>query len=158
MTKNKLSYIAIIKRDGGHTLKTKPNLNGLEIHPQNQANRKNQIQVEKMTLISDVMIERMMEKKINRRFTLLLKKLNECVLIDNDTDAARGIRQVMDETEKFKAQLRGRYQEYVNEQFIHLTMKKMEILEQEISLRIYMIQQKQYKSPIEPEKKSGKSR
>lgn len=130
-------------------------ISGYSIKPNPKLKFQDAINVNKMILINPSLIEKMVDKKIKRKFDYLINLLS--VVYENDDDTGEGLRLAHNEAEKFRMELINKYKQYINEEKYELLLKKIAILEDELYLRMqFILDRANY---IEPEEKvEGKSR
>lgn len=98
---------------------------------------KDAINVNKMVIINPSFIEKLINKKINNKLKKLIDLLiNIC---DSDEDPSGTLMISLNEIEKFKRELINKYLEYMNKEQIKSLNKKIEILESEVTSRIYYL-------------------
>lgn len=127
-------------------------ISGYNIKPNPNLKFQDAINVNKMILINPSLIEKMVDKKIKRRFDYLINLLS--VVYENDDDTGEGLKLALNEAEKFRIELNNKYRQYINEEKFDLLQKKIAILEDELYLRMQFVLDKV--NDIEEEK--GKSR
>ena len=127
-------------------------ISGYNIKPIPNLKFQDAINVNKMILINPSLIEKMVDKKIKRRFDYLINLLS--VVYENDDDTGEGLKLALNEAEKFRTELNNKYRQYINEEKFDLLQKKIAILEDELYLRMQFVLDKV--NDIEEEK--GKSR
>ena len=116
---------------------------GFEFTPKN-TNEYMGMEVNKMVVINPSFIEKVLKKKIKRKLDLYLQFIVS-VIDDEDTDPSN-LRFVLDDLERYRRTIINKYQHYLEEKYINLLLKKIEILNNEIKAKlIYM------KEPIEKE-------
>lgn len=127
-------------------------IKGYNIKPKNNVKFEDAINVNKMILINPTLIEKMVDKKVKRKFDYLINMMS--VVCDSDDETGEGLYLALDEAEKFRNELFNKYKNYIKEEKFQLLEKKISILEDELNLRIkYLILN------IEKEnQKEGKSR
>lgn len=130
-------------------------LSGYNIKPNPKLKFQDAINVNRMILINPSLIEKMVDKKVKRKFDYLINLLS--VVYENDDDTGEGLRLALDEAEKFRMELINKYKQYIKEEKFELLLKKIAILEDELFLRMqYIINREFYMEP--EEKVEGKSR
>ncbi|MBQ7136878.1 MAG: hypothetical protein IJO43_02740 [Bacilli bacterium] len=130
-------------------------ISGYNIKPNPKLKFQDAINVNRMILINPSLIEKMVDKKIKRKFDYLINLLS--VVYENDDETGEGLRLALNEAEKFRMELINKYKQYVKEEKMELMLKKIAILEDELYLRMQYIMNREYY--MEPEeKKEGKSR
>ena len=130
-------------------------ISGYNIKPNPKLKFQDAINVNRMILINPSLIEKMVDKKIKRRFDYLINLLS--IVYENDDESGDGLQLALDEAEKFRNELCNKYKQYLKEEKFELLLKKIAILEDELYLRMQYIMNREYLNEYE-EKKEGKSR
>lgn len=107
-------------------------LKGFNVKPKDNFNFEDMINVNEMIIINPTLIEKLIDKKCKRT---LEKILTIMTIIDDDSDDDTPFDLVLDELERFKSLVRGKYKEYMEQEKYKLVMKKIEIIEKELNLR-----------------------
>lgn len=140
-------------RDNKNLIDLKNNkMGGFEFTPKN-TNEYMGMEVNKMVVINPSFIEKVLKKKIKRKLDLYLQFIVS-VIDDEDTDPSN-LRFVLDDLERYRRTIINKYQHYLDEKYINLLLKKIELLNNEIKTKlVYM------KEPIEmeEEKETRRSR
>ena len=140
-------------RDNKNLIDLKNNkMGGFESTPKN-TNEYMGMEVNKMVVINPSFIEKVLKKKIKRKLDLYLQFIVS-VIDDEDTDPSN-LRFVLDDLERYRRTIINKYQHYLDEKYINLLLKKIELLNNEIKTKlVYM------KEPIEmeEEKETRRSR
>ena len=135
-------------------------LDGFRIKPQNKVQYEG-IEVNKMIIIKQSFIEKMLKKKIKRKLDAYLQYIISLIENNADDDPSN-LRGVLDDVERYKSLIKNNYQRYLEDKYCELLLKKIALLEQELKNKIYTLRVKNYKKyedkNIEPEEKSRKSR
>ena len=107
-------------------------INGYNIYPKKAF--KDSINVNKMILVNPSMIEKVIDRKFNKRFERLLRFL---ALIYEDNDSTgEGYREALNEIERLRREYINKYKKFMEAEKAELLEKKLGILEQEVKLRI----------------------
>lgn len=130
-------------------------LSGYNIKPNPKLKFQDAINVNRMILINPSLIEKMVDKKVKRKFDYLINLLS--IVYENDDDTGEGLRLALDEAEKFRMELINKYKQYIKEEKFELLLKKIAILEDELFLRMQYIMNREFYMELE-EKVEGKSR
>lgn len=118
-------------------------IDGFEFAPKHTSEYMN-MEVNKMVVINPSFIEKVLKKKIKRKLDLYLQFIVS-VIDDEDTDPSN-LRYVLDDLERYRRTIINKYQRYLDEKYINLLLKKIELLNNEIKTKlIYM------KEPLEKE-------
>ena len=131
-------------------------ISGYNIKPNPKLKFQDAINVNRMILINPSLIEKMVDKKIKRKFDYLINLL--AIVYENDDDTGEGLKLALNEAEKFRMELVNKYKQYLSDEKYELLLKKIAILEDELYLRMqYILNMNAYMEQME-EKTEGKSR
>lgn len=108
-------------------------LKGFNVKPKDSLNFEDMINVNEMIIINPTLIEKLIDKKCKRTFEKILTIMT--IIDDGDSDDDTPFDLVLDELERFKSLVRGKYKEYMKQEKYKLVMKKIEIIEKELNLR-----------------------
>jgi len=130
-------------------------ISGYNIKPNPKLKFQDAINVQRMILINPSLIEKMVDKKVKRKFDYLINLLS--IVYENDDDTGEGLKLALNEAEKFRMELCNKYKQYINEEKYELLLKKIAILEDELYLRMqFVLERAAYLENCEV--KEGKSR
>ena len=148
----------VIKNKDSKTIKyfEYDKLDGYNIHPKQNVKFQNAINVNKMIIINPTLIEKLVDKKIKHKFNNLINLLS--FVYENDDATSDGLELALNETEKFRMELINKYKKYLSEEKQNLMEKKLEILEDEIKLRMQYFLTEQMQREYSSSKSEGKSR
>ena len=113
-------------------------LSGYGIKP--NAKIRDAIQVNKMILINPGMVQKLITKKINKKFSRLLKLLT-IVYENEDDETGEGYREALNEISKLRLEAHNKYRMYMEKTEFDILEKKLNILETEVKERLEMIYQ-----------------
>lgn len=127
-------------------------LDGFEFTPKH-TNEYMGMEVNKMVVINPSFVEKVLKKKIKRKLDLYLQFIVS-VIDDEDTDPSN-LRYVLDDLERYRRTIINKYQRYLEEKYINLLLKKIDLLQNEIKTKLLYM-----KEPIikEEEKETRRSR
>lgn len=110
-------------------------LKGYSLSPKKDFKYDDMIKVTKVTIDNPELIKAFVEKKCKRNMDKILTILS---LVSDNDDATDGspLMLALNEIEKFRQLLIYKYQEYLSSKEYHKLLKKLEILSEEIKLRI----------------------
>ena len=114
---------------------------GYNISPKNNI-KYDGVKVNKMIIVKPSMIEKVLKRKIKNRLDLYLKTIIE-IMEDSDGDSSSGIREALNELSRFKNIIKYKYEKYLEEKYIILLNKKIEVLEYELKKKIMVREKKQ---------------
>ena len=109
-------------------------LSGYNIKPKNNIKFEDAINVDRMILINPSLIEKMIDKKVQRKLNSLINMMS--IVCESDDESGEGLYLALDEVEKFKGEVFNKYMKYISAEKLSLIEKKIAILEDELKLRI----------------------
>ena len=129
-------------------------LDGYSLTPKQNIRFEDAININKMIIINPTMIEKLVDKKIKKRFDGFINLIT--IVCDDNDQSGSGYLLALSEAEKFRQELINKYRRYIDEDKFELLLKKISILEDEVKLRLQVIEN----SVIQEEElnKEGKSR
>ena len=95
---------------------------GFGVKPRNHVLSDEMIKVNEMVIINPTLIRKLVDKKCKRTLEKIIRLLSFMYLI-------------LDEIARFRNLLENKYQEYMEEEDFKLTLKKLEIIKNEVELR-----------------------
>lgn len=110
------------------------------------------IRVNSLILIKPSFIEKILKKKIKRKLNMYLQHFINT--IDENEDDATNLRIVLDDLEKFKRQLQNKYRNYLDQKYMMLLKRKIELLENEIKNKMIELTLNNYNQVQEEEELS----
>lgn len=108
---------------------------GYNITPKNQIDYDG-IKVNRLIIIKQTFVEKLLRKKIKKKLELYLQYIID--LLDNDDNDSDSVvlREVLSELTRYKDILNYKYNKYLNDEYIELMTKKIELLEYELNLKL----------------------
>ena len=103
---------------------------------------KDAINVNKIIIINPSFIEKTINKKINNKIKNLIDLLANIYNDPDDEDPAGTLMQALNEVERFKRQMINKYEEYMTKEQIKLLERKIAILEQQVTMQAYYINER----------------
>lgn len=132
-------YLVVKKKDSKElTYFEYDKLEGYDVTPKKNKPFQDSIQVNKMILINESLIQKMIQKKLNKRFQKLLCDVN--LLFESDDETGTGLREVLNQLERFKMEVKNKYRKYMEKEELLLLGKKLSILQNEAKLRLYYLE------------------
>lgn len=113
------------------------------------------INVNKVVIINPSLAEKVAKKKFDLKFRKLLTLLN--VIFESDDDTGTAYREGLNEVSKLRMELINKYRKHLEKEEADLMNKKLDILEQELKLRLYYLEQN-YQENYQNENEIGRSR
>lgn len=117
-------------------------LNGFLFKPSNKIYHDG-ITVTKMTVINFSFVEKILKRKIKRRLEVYLRFIVSLVSDSDDSDIT-DLRAALNDISRYKDMIKFKYQKYLDQKYLTLLFKKIELLEHELKQKIYY-----YKEPEE---------
>ncbi len=111
------------------------NIKGFSVKPKSNVSFEDMINVNEMILINPSLIEKLISKKCTRTFDKAVKMLSVVESDSDEDDDDAGYMLVLDELARFKDLLISKYKKYMDEKEFEVTLKKLELLEQEVEHR-----------------------
>ncbi len=108
-------------------------IDGFRVKPKKTINFEDMINVNEMIVINPSLIQKLISKKCTRNFDKILKMMS--VVSEDEDDGDTGYVLVHDQLEKFRMLLINKYKAYMDEAEYETTLKKVELLEQEVEAR-----------------------
>lgn len=128
-------------------------LKGYDFKPKNNIKIEDMINVNKMIIINPSLIEKLIQKKCYKTLEKIIKMLS--YICEDDSGDDTPLHLALNEIAKFKSLVMGKYKEYMKEEEYKLLLKKVEILENEVKIRLDYLYEN---NNIYEEKKGKKSR
>lgn len=97
------------------------------------------IDVNRIIIINPSFIEKIATRKINAKFDRLINMIQVVIDVGDEDESGEGYRIALDEAEKLRMELWNKYRKYLSEEKISLWTKKIEILEDELKLRLNVL-------------------
>lgn len=140
-TKKETMYLELEKMDG------------YQVNP--KVNKKGAIAVNKIIFVNPEFSEKIIRKKIDKKIAYLLSILKE---IDNDDSGDTGtIQKTLIDAEKLRLQIINEYIKYLGHTYGSLTLKKIELIIDELRFKLYTIKEIKRENYYEP-KENGRGR
>ena len=125
---------------------------GFKVKPRNNV-KYDGIKVNSLVILKPSFIEKLLKKKVKRKIDFYLQYIIS--LMDNDEDGDIGnLRLALDDLERYKSIIEYKYRKYLDQKYINLLLKKMELLEHEIKMKLIYKQEEVY----DMEETKGKTR
>lgn len=125
-------------------------LKGYTIAPKNPKPFQDCINVNQMIVIQPSFIEKLVHKKLNKRFKHLLSLIT--ILFETDDETGTALKEALNEIEKFRIEVKNKYREYLSKEELKLMAKKLSFLQAEAKKRLVLLES------VDERKKAGKAR
>ena len=97
--------------------------------------------VNRLIIFNQNFIEKIIKKRIKRKLELYLQFIIE--YIDDDSDDGEALREVLNDIERYKSILKYRYNKFLEEKYISSLEKKLNLIEKELNVKLYIVNEKQ---------------
>lgn len=136
-------------------------MEGFRVTPHNRVIHPG-IAVNSMLLIKPSLIEKLLKKKNQRKLDYYLQYIISLMDNSDGTDDDSVFRTALNDLTRYREIVEYKYRKYLDDKYINLLLKKIDLLEHEIKSRVlYREQMKSYQTYqpiIEENEKTGKSR
>lgn len=129
------------------------NLDGYCLTAKEVVHFQDAVEISRLIVINPEFASSIAMKKIEKKFNRLIN-LIDVICNDDDEESDDSYRLALDEVAKFKSELKTKYRKILKEKEYELLLKKIDILEQELKLRIKYLEYAQEENIEE----KGKSR
>ena len=151
---NKSYYVSKDKKKKSAMFLEYDKIDGYKVNP--KTHKDNSIEVSKIVFVNNDFSEKIIRKKIDNRIAFLLKQLKE-IEEDDGTDNGTISKTLMD-AEKLRIQILTNYVKYLGNTYGSLTLKKIEIIIEQLKYKLYMnrIYKDQIYTQVEEEQKESR--
>jgi len=125
-------------------------IDGLKISPKNKIEYPG-IKVNSMIIIKPSFIEKILKRKIKIKLDYYLSYIISLISSDDDDDTA--FRQALNSLTRFKDVIEYKYRKYLDDKYINILLKKLDLLEKEVKSKLIYKQLEENKKYIVPEEK-----
>lgn len=109
-------------------------MKGFDFSPKNSINYDG-IVVNKMVIIKPSMIEKILKRKIKRKLDLYLKLIIRFIESE-DSDSGESLREALNDLTRYKSIIAHKYRKYLDEKYLSILVKKINILEYELNSKL----------------------
>lgn len=110
-------------------------VDGYKVMP--KAKKKDEIEVSKIIFVNDSMSEKVIRRKIDKKIAYLLLQLK--IIEDDGSNDEGSIRRNLMDAEKLKMQIINNYVKYLGHTYNSLTLKKIQIIINQLRYKLYMV-------------------
>lgn len=129
-------------------------LKGFQVSPRNKVEYPG-VEVNSMLVVKPSFIEKLLKKKIKKKLDYYLSYIITIIDQSDENPDDAPLRQALNDLTRYKEIVEAKYQQYLDDKYIHLLMKKIDLLERELKTKIIYKTMNNYE-PIHETK--GKSR
>lgn len=116
------------------------NFDGFKVKPRNMVKREG-IKVDSLTVTNRDFINQVLKKKTKKKLELYLQYIISIIDDEESTDPV-GVRIALDDLARYKAIIDFNYRKYLDSKYISLLIKKIELLERELKMKIINLEKK----------------
>lgn len=127
--------------------------NGYKVTPKNNVKYEG-VKVNSLVIMKPSFIEKILKKKAKRKLDFYLQYIISLMDNDEEDGSTGNLRLALDDLARYKSIIEYKYRKYLDQKYISLLLKKMDILENEIKMKLIYKQEEVY----ELEETKGKSR
>lgn len=131
---NKTYYITKDKKKKTAMFLELDKIDGYQVNP--KTHKDNSIKVDKIVFVNNDLSEKIIRRKVDSKIAYLLKQLKQ-IEEDDGTDNGMISKSLMD-AEKLRIQLLTKYVKYLGNTYQSLSLKKIQIIIEELKYKIYM--------------------
>ena len=125
-------------------------IDGLKISPKNKIEYPG-IKVNSMIIIKPSFIEKILKRKIKIKLDYYLSYIISLISSDDDDDTA--FRQALNSLTRFKDVIEYKYRKYLDDKYINILLKKLDLLEKEVKSKLIYKQLEENKNILFQKKK-----
>ncbi len=121
------------------------NKKGYQVKP--KVKQEDAIEVNKIVFVSPTLTEKLLKKKINGKISKLLLELNTFYDEDEDSssEGAMYVRNYLKEAERLKLNIINNYRQYLDGNYVGLTLKKLQVIIDGFHSRLGLLMEKKQK-------------
>ena len=99
--------------------------------------------VNKMVIVNPSMIKKVLQRKIQKKLELYLKLIINFMNSD-DSDSSSTLREALNDLTRYKNIVAFKYQKYLDEKYLRILTKKIEMIEFELASKLISIEEYDY--------------
>lgn len=144
------------KSDSSITYFEYENMEGYDLSPKKNVKIKDAVNVSKVVIINPSLMNKVATKQLNMKFKRLLQLVT--VIFEDDDESGSAYHEGLNEISKLRIEAKTKYFHYMKEEEIAIIEKKLDILENELKLRLYYLEQDYQHIQDYEHTREGKSR
>ena len=110
-------------------------LKGYHVNPKN-SKKYIDVEVNSMTLINPTFIEKILKKKIKKKLDFYLQYIIQLIESDDSDMDSTNLAIALNDLAHYKSIIEYKYRKFLDEKYINLLLKKIELLEHEIRRKV----------------------
>lgn len=116
-------------------------INGFRFTPKNSFRYKG-IKVNSLLVVKPSFIEKLLKKKVKRKLDFYLNYIIS--IMDDEEDDGTGLNEAYNDLKRYKSIIEYKYRKYLDQKYINLLLKKIDILEHELKMKLMYLQEEYY--------------
>lgn len=116
-------------------------INGFRFTPKNSFRYKG-IKVNSLLVVKPSFIEKLLKKKVKRKLDFYLNYIIS--IMDDEEDDGTGLNEAYNDLKRYKSIIEYKYRKYLDQKYINLLLKKIDILEHELKMKLMYFQEEYY--------------
>lgn len=111
------------------------------------------IDVKRIIIIKPSFASKIAIKKLNSKFDKLINLMSVVCDVEDEEASGESYRLALDEAERLRLEIFGKYKKYIDEEQLELMLKKIDILKYELNLRLEQVLEKLERQLVEGRKR-----
>ena len=157
MAENTKYFVVKDRNDLSITYFEYDKVQGYDLQPRN-VKIKDAVDVQRMIIINPSMIQKLAFRKVNLKFQRIAKLMMFILSDENDDDTGSTYHEVLNEINKLRAEIFTYYRSKLKEVDFDEFNKKLDVLEEELKVRLYYLQMSYSNHQQQEHEREGKSR
>lgn len=112
-------------------------LDGFLMGSRNKVYKIGDSDIRKINVVSKELAHPLVSKKVSKQYEKLIQLLTELLL--DDDDSGDGLREALNQIEKFRLQIKNKYREFLTQKELAKMSKQLKVLQKEASQRLLEI-------------------
>lgn len=129
-------------------------IKGYELKPRNKVRQMSK--VDSVMIVNPSFIEKVLKRKIKKKLDYYLQYIIN--ILDNEEDDGTNLNEALNDLTRYKSIIEYKYSKYLDEKYINLLLKKINLLEHELKMKIVYKATYDYEYEEELTERKGKSR
>lgn len=114
-------------------------INGYNLKAKENVHFADAIDVNRVIIINPSFADKIATQMLNKKFEKLINMMS--IVCEEEDETGEGYRIVLDEAEKLRMEILNKYKKHLDESKTSLMLKKVEILEDELKLRLETLEE-----------------
>ena len=150
----KKKYVLCKEKKSKEIVKFEHKIKGYELKPRNKVRQISK--VDSVMIVNPSFIEKVLKRKIKKKLDYYLQYIIN--ILDNEEDDGTNLSEALNDLTRYKSIIEYKYRKYLDEKYINLLLKKINLLEHELKVKIVYKATYEYEYEEELTERKGKSR